>query len=183
MGSQKIMFPIILFVICAAQMASDIYAPSLPAISIDLNTSVTHVQFSMAIYMFGLAISQLFYGALSEGLGRRLPLIAGLTILFIGNLVSLYAFSVTAVAMPALPPPMIIRSKFFSMIFTLISVNLKLVNETQLSVTCSLTKNKPYSDLNLDPQLLKLSIEINNMLVLHKLINAYFFSTNNFFKY
>jgi len=95
MNSQKLMFPIILFVICAAQMASDIYAPSLSAISIGLHTSVANVQFSMAIYMFGLAISQLFYGAISEGLGRRTPLIAGLIILFIGNLVSLFAFSIT----------------------------------------------------------------------------------------
>ncbi|MBX3709432.1 MAG: multidrug effflux MFS transporter [Gammaproteobacteria bacterium] len=81
----------LLTVACSAQLASDIYSPSLPAISVDLHTSIAHVQFSMAIYMFGLAISQLFYGPLSEGLGRRIPLIAGLLILLLGNLVSLFA--------------------------------------------------------------------------------------------
>jgi DHA1 family bicyclomycin/chloramphenicol resistance-like MFS transporter/DHA1 family 2-module integral membrane pump EmrD-like MFS transporter len=95
MNSRKILFLIILFVGCSAQIASDIYTPSLPAIAIDLHTSLTHVQFSMAIYMFGLAISQLFYGPVSEGLGRKIPLIIGLAILLCGNLVSLFAPTIT----------------------------------------------------------------------------------------
>jgi Bcr/CflA subfamily drug resistance transporter len=95
MSSQRLMFIIMLCVICAAQIASDIYAPSLPAISIALHTSVAKVQFSMAIYMFGLAISQLFYGSISEGLGRRKPLIAGLMILCVGNFVCWSAPSIT----------------------------------------------------------------------------------------
>jgi Bcr/CflA subfamily drug resistance transporter len=95
MSTQKIMFINILLVICCAQIASDIYAPSLPAIAAYFQTPVAHVQFSMTIYMYGLGISQLFYGVLSEGIGRRRTLIAGLTILFIGNLVSLFASSIT----------------------------------------------------------------------------------------
>lgn len=91
MTSKKILFPIILLVACSAQIASDIYSPSIPAIATGLHTSLAQVQFSMAIYMFGLAISQLFYGPLSEGLGRKTPLIMGLSILFFGNLVSLFA--------------------------------------------------------------------------------------------
>jgi DHA1 family bicyclomycin/chloramphenicol resistance-like MFS transporter/DHA1 family 2-module integral membrane pump EmrD-like MFS transporter len=91
MNSKKILFTIILFVTCSAQIASDIYSPSLPAIAASLHTSIANAQFSMAIYMFGLAISQLFYGPLSEGLGRRIPLITGLSILLFGNLVSLFA--------------------------------------------------------------------------------------------
>jgi Bcr/CflA subfamily drug resistance transporter len=95
MNSKKAFFPLILLIGCTAQIASDIYAPSLPAIAVDLHTSITHVQFSMAIYMLGLAISQLFYGPLSEGLGRRTPLIAGLSILLFGNLVSVFAPTIT----------------------------------------------------------------------------------------
>ncbi len=91
MNSKKVLFPILLFVGCSAQIASDIYSPSLPAIAVDLNTSISHAQFSMAIYMLGLAISQLFYGPLSEGLGRKTPLIVGLSILLFGNLISLFA--------------------------------------------------------------------------------------------
>lgn len=95
MNSKKILFCIILLVGCSAQVASDIYSPSLPAIAADLHTSLADVQLSMAIYMMGLAISQLIYGPLSEGLGRKIPLIAGLTIFLVGNLVSLLAPTIT----------------------------------------------------------------------------------------
>ena len=95
MISKKILLPIILFVACSGQIASDIYTPSLPAIASDLHTSIKNVEFSMAIYMFGLAISQLFYGPISEGLGRKIPLIAGLLLLLFGNLVSLFAPTIT----------------------------------------------------------------------------------------
>ncbi|HEV2614247.1 MAG TPA: multidrug effflux MFS transporter [Gammaproteobacteria bacterium] len=91
MQSKKALFPIILFVGCAAQIASDIYAPSLPAISAALHTPIMHVQFSMVIYMFGLAFSQLFYGPISEGFGRRIPLMIGLALMVVGNIISLFS--------------------------------------------------------------------------------------------
>lgn len=96
MNSKKALFTIILFVGCSAQIASDIYSPSIPAIAISFHTAITNVQFSMAVFMFGLAISQLIYGPLSEGLGRKIPLIAGLSILVVGNLISLFAPTITA---------------------------------------------------------------------------------------
>jgi Bcr/CflA subfamily drug resistance transporter len=89
--TKKLLFPLLLLIGCSAQIASDIYAPSLSAIASALNTSISNVQFSMAIYMFGLAVSQLFYGPLSEGLGRKIPLVIGLSILLTGNLISLFA--------------------------------------------------------------------------------------------
>ena len=39
----------------------------------------------MAIYLLGVAGSQLIYGPLSEGIGRKKPLIIGLTIMLIGS--------------------------------------------------------------------------------------------------
>lgn len=95
MNSKYTLLFIILFVGCTAQLASDIYSPSLPAIANHFHTSITNVQFSMAIFMFGVAISQLFYGLLSEGLGRKIPLIIGLSIFLLGNLVSLLAPTIT----------------------------------------------------------------------------------------
>ncbi|MBX3709088.1 MAG: multidrug effflux MFS transporter [Gammaproteobacteria bacterium] len=91
MNSKRILFPIILLVGCAAQIASDIYAPSLPAIASNLQTSITKVQLSMVVFMFGLAVSQLIYGPISEGFGRKIPLTGGLIILLIGDLISLFA--------------------------------------------------------------------------------------------
>lgn len=94
MNSKNILLMVTLFVACAAQVASDIYTPSIPAIAISLNTSIAYVQFSMAIFMYGLAISQIFYGPLSEGIGRRKPLLIGVGILLIGNLISLFAATI-----------------------------------------------------------------------------------------
>jgi Bcr/CflA subfamily drug resistance transporter len=89
--SKKIFFLTILFVSCSAQIASDIYSPSISFIASSLKTSISMVQSSMAIYMFGLAVSQLFYGPLSEGLGRKNTLIIGLLIFLSGHFVSLFS--------------------------------------------------------------------------------------------
>ncbi|NGX34675.1 MAG: Inner membrane transport protein YdhC, partial [Candidatus Anoxychlamydiales bacterium] len=83
--SKSLLFIIILLISSLAGITSDIYAPSLPAISKSLNTSINLVQWSMAIYMLGLAISQVVYGPLSEGFGRRPILIIGLIILIVGS--------------------------------------------------------------------------------------------------
>lgn len=95
MISKKYFFLTILFVGCSAQIASDIYSPSISFIAASLKTSISKVQSSMAIYMFGLAISQLIYGPLSEGLGRKIPLLLGLSIMFAGNLISLFSPTIT----------------------------------------------------------------------------------------
>lgn len=96
MISKRVLFIIIFFVGCSAQIASDIYAPSLPSIASSLHTSITQAQFSMAIYMLGLAFSQLFYGPLSEGLGRKIPLMIGLSILMLGNVISLFSATISS---------------------------------------------------------------------------------------
>lgn len=80
---------------CLPGISSDIYAPSVPAISLDLGASINSVQFTMAIFMLGLSLSQLVYGPLSEGIGRRPTLIFGLLITILGNLISVLAPNIT----------------------------------------------------------------------------------------
>lgn len=72
---------------CLTQIASDIYTPSLPAIATHLAASIVLVQWSVAIYLLGVALSQLVYGPLSDGIGRKPPLIIGLLIMLIGSVV------------------------------------------------------------------------------------------------
>ncbi len=97
MNSNKVLFFIIVFAACLTQFASDIYAPSLPAIAENLNTHINYVQWSMSIYLFGVAISQLIYGPISEGTGRKPPMIVGLIIMCAGSLVCLWAQTIEMV--------------------------------------------------------------------------------------
>ncbi|MGI4851069.1 MAG: multidrug effflux MFS transporter [Janthinobacterium lividum] len=80
-------FLVLLLAVCLAQMAADIYAPSLPAIALSFDTTISHVQWSMSIYMLGVAVSQLIYGPLSEGVGRKPPIVSGLIIMVIGSVI------------------------------------------------------------------------------------------------
>jgi Bcr/CflA subfamily drug resistance transporter len=91
MHSHKLLFFVIILAVCLTQFASDIYAPSLPHIATALSTRIDLVQWSMAIYMLGVALSQLIYGPLSEGVGRKGPLLIGLTVMLGGTLLCLFA--------------------------------------------------------------------------------------------
>lgn len=95
MPSNNIILLVIILVACLTGIASDIYAPSIPAIASDLGIPIDDVQFSMAIFMFGISLSQLVYGPLSEGIGRKVPLLVGLVIATLGSLICLTASTIT----------------------------------------------------------------------------------------
>lgn len=94
MNKKIILFLILVLIGCLPGVSSDIYAPLLLTISSDLKTHLDHVQWSMAIFMLGLSFSQLFYGPLSEGFGRKMALIVGLGIGIIGSLLCIAAPSI-----------------------------------------------------------------------------------------
>lgn len=78
------LFITILLAASITSLSSEIYAPSVPEISRDLGTSFDIVQWSMALFMVGVSLSQLFYGPYSEGVGRKKSLTIGLFISLIG---------------------------------------------------------------------------------------------------
>lgn len=86
MKSRLLFFGVLVLATCLTQLATDIYSPSLPAIAEDLNTSINYVQGSMSIYMLSVSLSLLIYGPLSEGIGRKIPLIIGLVFMVIGSI-------------------------------------------------------------------------------------------------
>ena len=94
MNQKHLLFFTLILAVCLTQFAADIYAPSLPAVALGLHTSIHAAQWSMAIYMFGVAISQLIYGPLSEGIGRKSPLLIGLSIMLVGSLICLLATNI-----------------------------------------------------------------------------------------
>ena len=56
----------------------DMYLPALPEISRDLHASASAVQLSLTACLIGIATGQLLFGPISDRLGRRPPLLAGL---------------------------------------------------------------------------------------------------------
>jgi len=58
----------------------DMYLPALPRIAEDFGVELSQVQLSLASYFVGLAIGQIFYGPITDALGRKKPLYIGLVI-------------------------------------------------------------------------------------------------------
>jgi DHA1 family bicyclomycin/chloramphenicol resistance-like MFS transporter len=60
--------------------AIDLYLPAFSQIAHDLKTNTTQLSLTVASYMIGLAIGQLFCGPLLDRVGRKKPLFSGLVI-------------------------------------------------------------------------------------------------------
>ena len=59
-------------------LSMDMYLPGLPSLTRDLGASASAGQLTLTGCMLGIAAGQLFTGPLSDSLGRRRPLLAGL---------------------------------------------------------------------------------------------------------
>ncbi|WP_258906322.1 multidrug effflux MFS transporter [Actinokineospora sp. UTMC 2448] len=60
-------------------LSIDMYLPAFPEIADGLDTGQAQVQLTLTAFMIGMAVGQAVVGPLSDTLGRRLPLLAGLT--------------------------------------------------------------------------------------------------------
>jgi len=67
-------------------LSIDMYLPAFPAIQAWFHTGAGQVQRTLSVFSFGFAIGQLFFGPLSDRLGRRGPLIAGIALYLAGVL-------------------------------------------------------------------------------------------------
>jgi DHA1 family bicyclomycin/chloramphenicol resistance-like MFS transporter len=61
-------------------MAMHMFVPALPYAASDLGANSSQMQLTITLYIVGLGVGQLFYGPLSDALGRRPMLIAGLAL-------------------------------------------------------------------------------------------------------
>ncbi|RYH47391.1 MAG: Bcr/CflA family multidrug efflux MFS transporter [Alcaligenaceae bacterium] len=64
----------------------DMYLPAFPTIAAGLDVSRGEVERTLAAYLIGLAVSQIFYGPLADRYGRRVPLMLGLTLYIVAAL-------------------------------------------------------------------------------------------------
>jgi DHA1 family bicyclomycin/chloramphenicol resistance-like MFS transporter len=77
-------------------LAIDIMLPGLQQIGASLGvTSENHRQYVISAYLMGFAISQLFYGPLSDRFGRRVPMFTGLVIYIVSALACVFVPSFT----------------------------------------------------------------------------------------
>lgn len=73
----------------------DMYLPALPKIAEELSVSSSVAQLTLTGTLAGLAIGQLVIGPLSDSLGRRKPLFAGIVLHMVASLLCLFAPNIT----------------------------------------------------------------------------------------
>mgnify|MGYP006373375485 FL=1 len=75
-------------------VATDMYLPGLPAMRDDLLTTPGAVQLTLSLFMLGMATGQLFWGPLSDALGRRGPLVVAASLFVVASGVAAVADSI-----------------------------------------------------------------------------------------
>ncbi|MFF5052010.1 Bcr/CflA family efflux MFS transporter [Micromonospora sp. NPDC000663] len=77
--------------IAIGPLTIDMYLPALPAITAGLQTTETAVQLTLTGTLLGLALGQLLIGPVSDVVGRRLPLLAGLGVHIVASVLCVFA--------------------------------------------------------------------------------------------
>jgi DHA1 family bicyclomycin/chloramphenicol resistance-like MFS transporter len=74
----------------------DLYLAAFPQITSDMNTQPAAVQLTITATLAGLALGQLLIGSISDAMGRRRPLLAGLSLYIVASLGIVFVTSVEA---------------------------------------------------------------------------------------
>ncbi|MDO5662279.1 MAG: multidrug effflux MFS transporter, partial [Brachybacterium sp.] len=76
-------------------LATDMYIPAFPQVTQDLATSPARLQLTLTAFFLGVAAGQIVAGPLSDRFGRRLPLMAGISLCLAASLGCMFAPDVT----------------------------------------------------------------------------------------
>jgi len=69
-----------------APFAIDAYLPAMAALADTIQASIHRTELSISIFLLGFALGQLFFGPLSDRLGRKPVLTGGLTVFAVASL-------------------------------------------------------------------------------------------------
>lgn len=85
----------LLAMICSlGPLATDMYLPALPEITVDFSTTPSIVQLTITSWLIGLAIGQIIAGPLSDIFGRAKPLLIGLIFFTLSSIGCIFAPSI-----------------------------------------------------------------------------------------
>ena len=79
------------FLIALGPLTIDMYLPALPTITDDLQTTAAAVQLTLTGTLGGLALGQLLIGPVSDAVGRRAPLLAGVAVHILASVLCVIA--------------------------------------------------------------------------------------------
>jgi DHA1 family bicyclomycin/chloramphenicol resistance-like MFS transporter len=71
-----------------------VFLPALPAIQASYDVTAATAQLSFSLSAFAMAVATLFYGPVSDRIGRRRSLIAGIVVFIFGSLICAFAASI-----------------------------------------------------------------------------------------
>lgn len=91
------MFYTIILLAIMGLIGTDLFVPSLPQIASVFHQTQNYAQLTVSLFLSGFAVSQLFYGPISDRYGRKPPLVFGVTIFIIGSILCIFNFNSFAV--------------------------------------------------------------------------------------
>lgn len=72
-------------------LSIDMYLPALPQMADDFGVSTQQISNTLPAYFLGLALGQLFYGPISDRIGRKKPLYFGMSLYIVASLLCVFA--------------------------------------------------------------------------------------------
>lgn len=89
-------------IVAIAPLSIDMYLPSLPTLQAHFSVEAADVQLTLSTFFIGLAIGQVFYGPVSDRIGRLGPLYFGLAVFVLASFACMLAPSVEALTVARL---------------------------------------------------------------------------------
>ena len=78
-----------------APFSTDIYLASMPTIQHIFNTSIANVQLTLSLFFVSFAIAQLFWGPLSDRIGRKAVVFIGVSIFVLGSFLCAWSHNIS----------------------------------------------------------------------------------------